>query len=92
MLGNKFQWTFYFIQENYFEKAVCNVGWLCSSLKVQLAQMDIHAKFVTCSSDVSIYTQVYEVNIVGSGNDLVPSGNKPSEPMETQICFAIWHH
>ena len=33
-----------------------------------------------------------EVNI-GSGNGLVPSGNKPlPEPMLTQIYVAIWCH
>ena len=33
----------------------------------------------------------WQVNI-GSGNGLVPSGNKPlPEPMLTQICVAIWH-
>ena len=30
---------------------------------------------------------------IGSGNDLVPSGNKPlPEPMLTQIHVAKWHH
>ena len=30
---------------------------------------------------------------IGSGNDLVPSGNKPLPgPMLTQIYLAIWHH
>ena len=30
---------------------------------------------------------------VGSGNGLVPSGNKPlPEPMLTQFCITIWHH
>ena len=34
----------------------------------------------------------WKVNI-GSGNGLVPSGNKPLlEPMLTQISVAIWHH
>ena len=34
----------------------------------------------------------WSVNI-GSGNGLVPSGNKPlPEPMVTQICVAIWRH
>ena len=34
----------------------------------------------------------WSVNI-GSGNGLVPSGNKPlPEPMLTQISVAIWHH
>ena len=33
-----------------------------------------------------------DVNI-GSGNGLVPLGNKPfPEPMLTQIYVAIWHH
>ena len=33
-----------------------------------------------------------QVNI-GSGNGLVPSGNKPlPEPMLTQISVAMWHH
>ena len=31
--------------------------------------------------------------IIGSGNGLVPTGNKPlPEPMLTQIFVAIWHH
>ena len=30
---------------------------------------------------------------IGSGNGLVPSGNKPlPEPMLTQIFIAIWRH
>ena len=30
---------------------------------------------------------------MGSGNGLVPSGNKPlPEPMLTEIYIAIWHH
>ena len=34
----------------------------------------------------------WSVNI-GSGNGLVPSGNKPlPEPMLTQTSVAIWHH
>ena len=34
----------------------------------------------------------WSVNI-GSGNGLVPSGNKPlPEPLLTKICVAIWHH
>ena len=30
---------------------------------------------------------------IGSGNGLVPSGNKPlPEPMLAQICVTLWHH
>ena len=30
---------------------------------------------------------------IGSGNGLVPSGNKPfPEPMLTEIYFALWYH
>ena len=37
-------------------------------------------------------TRPYQVNI-GSGNGLVPSGNKPlPEPMLTKVYVAIWHH
>ena len=40
----------------------------------------------------SHWTSLIKVS-VGSGNGLVPSGNKPlPEPMLTQIYVTIWHH
>ena len=49
-----------------------------------------------CQNDISCemafrWMSVYLINL-GSGNDLMPSSNKPlPEPMMTQISVGIWH-
>ena len=45
----------------------------------------------TLHSTNNINIQTFPLN--GSGNGLVPSGNKPSpKPMLTKIYKAVWHH
>ena len=67
-----------------------------SDYKSTLSEHMLLIKFMSISREITLKWMPQdtsdEVNI-GSGNDLVPSGNKPlPEPMLIQICVVISRH
>ena len=51
----------------------------------------IDGRVISCEINLRWMSQGLTDDNIGSGNGLVPSGNKPlSEPMLTQIHVAIW--
>ena len=98
------RFTYEIVKKNIFRRTICTLTSLCYQgfICQLIGNVSSNGPEPPMSSRVSYHYTYNYMNVtgphwwsvnIGSGNDLVPSGNKQlTGPMLTQIFVAIWRH